>query len=238
MTSAGLASPLFARRGSRVLFEEDFDLPASETPRTVELPPEPEVIEPVFTAAELKAAREEAWREADELARAELNGARERAAQAALTGIAEQLQGAREQARDIAEASADAIAQLLLASFASAFPELCRRHGHAEIRAVIQQILPALESEPKVTIRVAPDAVPGVSRQLDRLDADLAAVVQIIPNDTMLPSDVRIQWRAGQAIRDTARIWNDIEAALAPVGLLPPSLDAAREKLKETADVE
>jgi flagellar assembly protein FliH len=238
MTSPSLVSPLFAQRGSQVLFEEDFDLPATEAPPAVEPPPEPEVIEPVFTAAELKAAREEAWREADELARAELNGARERAAQAALSTIAEQLRNAREQARKIAESSAEAIAQLLLASFAAAFPAMCRQHGEAEIRAVLQQILPALESEPKLTIRVAPEAASGVRRELDRLDNDLAAAIQIVPVDTMAPSDVRIQWRAGQASRDAAQIWDDIKAALAPAGLLPPSLDAAKAKLKETADVE
>src|SRR3954462_1671556 len=113
-------------RGSS-LFIEDFDVPASA--------PEPEVIEPGYSAGELDAARETAWRDGHDA------GLREAAASgAATTGqamaiIAGQIADEREAAMARAETSAEAIAQLLLASLAATFPTLCARYGDAEVRA-------------------------------------------------------------------------------------------------------
>jgi flagellar assembly protein FliH len=237
MTPPDLPSPPFPRRrGPHLLFEEDFDGPVQ--PPAPEPPPEPEVIEPVFTAAELKAAREEAWREADELARAELASARAAAVQLSLATIAEQLGQAAQDAHTMAEDSAEAIAQLLLAGFAAAFPVLSRRHGKAEVQAVLQRILPALDCEPKVSIRVSPELAVAVAGELEQLDPDIAALMQIVPVETMSPGDVRINWRAGQAVRDTARLWQEIEAVLAPNGLLPPPSTILQQTQREDADVE
>lgn len=237
MNATTLVSPLFARRGAAILFEEDFDLQPAEVSIAV-APPEPEVIEPAFSAAELKAARDEAWREADALARAELNAAREQAVETALGAIAEQLRTARSEARIIAEASAEAVAQLVIAGLAAAFPALCRDHGSVEVAAIIREVLPALDSEPRITIRVAPDTVACVEHEIERLDSDVADVIKVIAVETMMPGDVRLQWRGGQAIRDTARLWQDIEAALASAGLLPASPGTVQQKQKETANGE
>jgi flagellar biosynthesis/type III secretory pathway protein FliH len=220
---------------SSVLFEEDFDLPqrAPAPPP----PPEPEVIEPVFSAAELAAARTEAWREADQHARAELADVGAAATAKALEAIAAQLSKTAGDARAIAEETAEALAHLLLAGFAAAFPALCRRHGPAEVQAVLRTLLPALESEPKVTIRVEPAALAAVRQELDQLDPDLVARMQIVPAEGLRPGDVRVAWQAGQATRDTARLWQDIEAVLAPTGLLPPEAPIPAETERTTTRV-
>ena len=237
MSATTLPSPLFVRRGAAILFEEDFDLQPVEVSIAVALP-EPEVIEPTFTVAEMQVARDEAWREADALARTELAGAREQAVEVALRAIAEQLRGARSEARIIAEASAEAVAQLVIGGLAAAFPALCRHHGSVEIAAIMREILPSLECEPKITIRVAPGLVPCVEQEIGQLDSDVADIIKVVAVESMTPGDVRLQWRGGQAIRDTARLWQDIEAALASAGLLPASPGTVQQKLKEDADVE
>lgn len=216
--------------GTSLLFDEDFDLP----PRSAapEPPPEPEVIEPVFTVAELEAARAEAWREGHDQARDEAAAASETVARQALAVIAAHIGDTKAEAEAIADHAAEAIAHLLLSAFTAAFPALCRHHGEAEIRAVVQRIVPALQSEPKVTIRVAADAEAAVAQELARLDPDIAAQAQIVAAD-LPPGDVRIAWRAGHATRDTARLWQEIEAILAPAGLLP-----TKTTLKETADAD
>ena len=79
-----MAKAFSSAGGSGVLlFDEDFDLPAK--------PPEPEVIEPVFTAAELAAAREEATQESRDRAIAEVDGTARSASSRALTEIAAQI---------------------------------------------------------------------------------------------------------------------------------------------------
>ncbi len=233
---------LYGRRGgASILFEEDFDLP----PRSgePELEPEPEVIEPVFTVAEMEAARAAAWREADERARAEVAAATETVARTALAAVGTQLAQAVAEARAFAESSAEAITHLLLSALGAAFPALCARHGDAEVQAVLSKMLPALYNEPKVTIRVAPSAVSAVMDELGHLDPDLAEQMQVVPHEGLQPGDVRVAWRAGQAARDTVQLWQDIEAILAPAGLLPsdPSLPQApltRVTPKETVDVD
>jgi flagellar biosynthesis/type III secretory pathway protein FliH len=234
------------RRDARVLFEEDFDLPPR--PSNQEPPPEPEVIEPLFSAAELDNARAEGWQEGHDQALAAADVAGETMAREALAAIAAQLTQSAAEARAIADAGADAIAQLLLAGFAAAFPTLCQRYGEAEICAVVRTILPVLQSEPKITVRVSPGAVPAVTRELGTLDPEFSAQVQVLAADALSAGDVRIAWRAGNASRDTKRLWQDIEAILAPAGLLPPQaappqaapLQAAplQAEKKETADVD
>ncbi len=212
---------LYGRRsGATVLFEEDFDLPPrGNEPETA---PEPEIIAPMFTAAELAAARDEAWREGGEQARADEAAAGETALRASLVAAAAQLAQTAAEATAIAEAAAEAIAHLLMAGFAAAFPALAARYGDGEVQAVLRKVLPALYSEPKVTIRVTPATASAVAEELARLDPDLAEQMQVVAVEGMLPGDVRVAWRAGQATRDTTRLWQDIEAILAPAGLLPP----------------
>ena len=195
-----------------LLFDEDFDLP--------ERPPEPEVIEPVFTAAELLAAREEAAQEGRDRAITESEASARIAASRALAEIAAQITAAREEAAAIAEQSAEAIARLLLDCFATAFPALSARHGPGELAAVLREILPALHREPKIAVRVNPHLVPVITEQVHSLDADLAARVRLIPSDGMAVGDVRVTWENGAAIRDAASLWRQIESILAPAGLL------------------
>jgi flagellar biosynthesis/type III secretory pathway protein FliH len=194
------------------LFDEDFDLPPP--------PPEVEVIEPLFTAAELVAARDEAARDSREraLAEAEQSG-RARAGQA-LTEIAVQLATTREEVTSIAERSAEAFARLLLDCFATAFPALSARHGPGELAAVLREILPALHREPKIAIRINPDLIPLMTEEIHGFDADLAARVRLVPAEEMARGDVRISWDHGTAARDAARLWQQIEGVLAPAGLL------------------
>src|SRR3954465_9276162 len=96
----------FSRGSGALLFGEDFDLPPP--------PPEPEIIEPVFTEAELIAAREQAARESRGAALAEADTSTRAVSGAALNEIARQLTGARDAAALISEQSAEATARLLL----------------------------------------------------------------------------------------------------------------------------
>jgi flagellar biosynthesis/type III secretory pathway protein FliH len=221
-----MAQAFSSAGGSGVLlFDEDFDLPAR--------PPEPEVIEPVFTAAELMAAREEAAQDSRDRAIAEVEDSLRSASSRALTEIAAQISAARDEAATIAEQSAEAIARLLLDCFATAFPALSARHGASELAAVLREILPALQHEPKIAVRINPHLVPAVTEELLSLDADLAARVRLIPADSVAMGDVRITWENGAAIRDAASLWSQIENILAPAGLLNLEPTAKEHELVE-----
>jgi hypothetical protein len=200
-------------RGSGVLlFDEDFDIPPPSS--------EPEVIEPLFTAAELHAARDEAARESRDATLAEIDATGRAATGLALTEIARQITAARADIVSNAEQSSEAIARLLVNCFATALPALGARHGPAEVVAVLRQILPVLHREPRISIRVNPHLVETLTKEFHSADADLAARLRLIPTDAVALGDARIDWENGSATRDTAALWTQIENILAPAGLL------------------
>ena len=216
------------RPGSASLFDEDFDRPPAPPP-----PPEPEVIEPVFTVAELDSARETAWREGHDTALADAEKSATVIAGRVFAHIAAQLDTARAEASKIAEQSAEAIAHLLLDYFATAFPALSALHGVNEVRAIIRTVLPPLRQEPKIAIRLDPVSARSVAHEIERLDPDLVDRIDLIPTDAMKAGDLRITWRNGSAVRDTGALWQQVADILAPAGLLP-----SHPVLKETERVE
>jgi flagellar biosynthesis/type III secretory pathway protein FliH len=207
------------------LFDEDFD--------AREQAPEPEVIEPVFSATELASARDAAWREGHEAGFAAAAATETAAISRALQAISDQVSDARAAAAEQADAEAGEIAGLLLDSLAAAFPALCVRYGEAEVRALAAAVLPGLGQEPSITVRVSPRIAPGLAREVSRIDPDIATRVQIVACDAMTEGDVRIAWRNGSAARDAAALWQQVAEILAPAGLLRPQM-----ALKETAYVD
>jgi flagellar assembly protein FliH len=194
------------------LFAEDFDLP--------EAAPEVAVIEPVFSAGEMAAAREAAWHDGHTAGLQEAMAGDATATRLAITAIAERFAAECADARASAERSAEAIARLLLDSLSAVFPTLCSRYGDEEVRAIVRTVVPALIQEPSITVRAHPRTAAAVTQETARLNAELAGRMQMIESDAMPPGDVRIAWRSGSATRDAAALWQEVAAVLAPAGLL------------------
>ena len=197
------------------LFGNDFDAPPPPPPS-----PEPEHVEPVFTARELDAVRAEGWREGHAAALAEAARSHEMAARDLLASIAVELAAAHAAADTAASESAQALARLLFDSFAVAFPAMAARCAETEVRSVVRRILPRMQNEPQVTVRVAPAVAEIVRQDIEDLNPDLANQVRIVPVESMPDHDIRITWRSGAAVRDTSAIWSDIESILMPAGML------------------
>ena len=215
-----------SRDSGVLLFDDDFDLPAAASP-----PPEPEIIEPVFTAAELEAAREAAAREARDAALVESDTSTRATIGRALTAMAQEMAAARGEVAVDAAATAEAVTRLLLDCFATGFPALSARHGPEEAAAVLRHILPVLHREPKITVRVSPHIATAMRAEIEAMDPDLAARVTLIPTDAMAADDVRIGWENGGAIRETRALWTQIENILAPAGLLTTARTAKEHAL-------
>ena len=207
----------FSRHQSgKVLFAEDFDLPPES-----DSPPEPEAIEPTFSAAELEAARAEAWKAGSDAATAAAAAADHAAMRDTVAAVARQLAAAHAELLDLAEQSATAVARLLLGSLGVVLPELAARYGEAELQAIIRIVLPGLFKEPAVTLRINPSHSATLTREIERLDPDLAERMQIVPTDSIPAGDARIAWRNGGATRDAAGLWEQVTEALALSGLSP-----------------
>jgi flagellar biosynthesis/type III secretory pathway protein FliH len=206
------------------LFAEDFDL--SRADRDI---PDPEVIQPGFSAADIAAARAEAWAEGFESGAAEAQKRATNEIGALLDRIAGSLRDMREDAAAIVEQGADAIARTLMDSLGAVLPALCAQYGEAELRVLVQTILPALAREPSVTMRLNPAHIPALMRELDRLEPELIERVHLLPVEAIPLGDVRLSWEDGVATRDAADLWRQVQAVLVPAGLLTP-VAMAREK--------
>lgn len=215
------------RPSGKVLFAEDFDLAHDAAP-------EPEVIEPTFSAAELEAARAEAWQAGSDAAAAEAAAADHAVIRQTITAVAAQLASAHGDLLELAEQSAASIARVLLSSLGVVLPDLATRYGEAELQAIIRVVLPGLFKEPAVTLRINPHHCTSVAREIERLDPDLAARLQIVPTETIPPGDARIAWRNGGATRDAAALWAQVVATLGLSGLSPAIVELpAVVELKE-----
>lgn len=211
------------------LFAEDFDLAAEvglDEPHVLE----PEIIEPTFTAADIEAARRDAWEDGHEAGRIGATAQQTELAKAALNKVATSLQAMHAEFAEHADQQATLIPEAILTSLAAMFPELCKRHGAAEARAVAREILPTLSREPGITIRVSPGTASAVAAEVAQLDPALARAIKLETPEDFAPSDIRISWQCGSARRDERALKNAIVAALDQVGLLSV-------KMKETADV-
>ncbi len=213
---------LVSRMRAHALFGEDFDLPAELEP---EQAPEPEVIAPVLIAADLDAARAEAWAEGHAAGLAEAAADAAAALAGAAQALAPQLANLSIQLRQQVEEAASAIARLLLDTLATLFPALCARHGEAEARAVLQTVLPALAQEPAVTVRLSGGLAAALEHEVARCSEDFAERVALVADPAMAPGDVRVAWQGGKAVRDAAALWAQVAAVLAPAGLLGPSTE-------------
>ena len=78
-----------------------------------------------------------------------------------------------------------------------------------------------------MTIRLNPHLAGAVAQEIERLEPDLCDHIQVVPTDAIPEGDVRIAWRNGGAVRDTAALWSEIASILGANGLLPVS--AAKE---------
>ncbi|MGI4950911.1 MAG: hypothetical protein ACRYGM_03835 [Janthinobacterium lividum] len=174
-------------------------------------------VPPPLTQADIEAACIRAVQAAE---RAWSEGAAERRA-AALEIIGTRLDEALAEAKQQAEALADGLARTFLGMAATALPALCRRHGDAEVLALLHRILPLAAGSGGVVVRVHAGLIETLAVDLALLDDSLADRVQL--RAANLPAgDVRITWENGGLVRDTGAIHAAMQDCLLQLGLLDP----------------
>jgi len=197
-----------------ILYAEDFD-----SPEPFQAAPEPEpAVEAAFSSGEMEMARQTAAEAAVAQARAEWEGSDAHARTLALCAVAAELTAAQEEGRALAEAAADGTVRAILTLAAGLLPAYCAGHGEAEVRQLLAHLLPALQREPRIAVRVSAAVAEAVRADL-LLDDDLAARV-VVTAANMPPGDARVAWTDGSLVRDQAAIHAAMVAALAGLGLV------------------
>jgi flagellar assembly protein FliH len=203
-----------------ILFAEDFDSPA-EAPAQAEPDPVP-VPEPVFSAADLEAARASGHEAGFSAARSDAEALRADLQVAALQSLADAIAATRKEAAEIAEQRAQALSAAVMAVLQAALPKLSEAHAQTELTAVLEALLPGLRTEPELRVRVHPDLEACVRAVWKTLSQDEpSGELQLTADPDMVRGDVRLAWADGRATRNTAEVWQRLREALAPLDMPP-----------------
>jgi flagellar assembly protein FliH len=205
-------------------FDLSFDAAESAAPSVVIdaeplLPPPPP--EPVFSAAELEAARQEAFERGHAEGHATATQEAGEAAERRLSEASERLVAALGEAGAAQRLALDAIerqaAELALELLRKLFPALAARGGIDELAALISEVLALALDQPRLTIRCAEamrDALEAIARRAAHA-AGYEGRLAVIADDRLGTTDCRVEWAEGGVERDTRQLMQTVETALA-----------------------
>ena len=197
-----------------ILYAEDFDDPVDMAANSAEESEVPKQPPPPLTQADLDAACEEAVR----VARLEWQAGTERASRDAVSALNPTLGNLREIAERATLAAAEGTITTILTMVSGLLPHFCLEHGPAEVRSLLARLLPTIRSQERITVRVHPDLVALVQRDLAGLDTASASMIEVTAAP-LQPGDVKVSWENGSLVRDTQQIAQAIEDALNELGL-------------------
>ena len=230
-----IALSALARRGQdrppprRYLFERDFDAedgPPSRAPLPAP-PPEPEVIAPSFSAAELAEARAKGVAEGRAAAAAEAKASAEARAAAALEAIAARLAEAREAAAAAAERAAGALARATLDLVTRALPSAAAAHAPKTCGMLAEALIARLSGVERIVIRLEPELARRLEPALARAAAaaDFAGRLEVVGTAGMSPGEMRVSWPGGEARHDPHALASAARDVLHQLGLSPESAE-------------
>ena len=199
----------------RKLCALDFDAPPAPAAGT-EVPPSP-----AYGEDDLAAMRDEAFARGRAEAFAEAAAATDAALAAAMGTLASAIRAAGDEAGRLNEAAAGETARLLAAMLGALLPTAAQALGEKEVVGLAAEILPALPSEPRITVQVAPALAGSLSDRLDLLAPAVAPRVTIEASPAVPYGDIRFAWSAGQASRTLEDSWASVLRVLSPLGLSP-----------------
>ncbi len=178
---------------------------------------EPEEIIPTFSEEDLEIARKEGFQAGKEEGLNASLDSIERQVSATLgkmeTEITRLIDGQKEtndETAHLALSVAVSIARKML-------PEMASRNALEEIGLVIENILPRIIDEPRLTVRVHGDVEADVNSRLETLaaNAGFEGLVVVNPDNELDIGDCRLEWSCGGAERNAEALWRDIDGIIA-----------------------
>ncbi len=206
-------------RSDGILYIEDFDAPPPPPPPSQE----PTATEPVFTLADLEAAREAGRQEGMQAALSDANLLQVQLQAAATQALSDSLAAARAGLERLVAQRADEATRTILAMLQAALPHSMKMLAKTELHGIVATLLPGLRSETELRVRAHPELSDFVRETLANLLTECSLVLSVSADETLLPGDIAVFWHEGSAQRDCRSIYNDIVKALAPLRL--PALE-------------
>ena len=189
-----------------ILYAEDFD---------VELP------EPDTAAPESKPVLDvtEVVKHAVDAARAEWAQSDHHRSMTALETVASAIGATRDAAEDICSAASRATAEAMLAMLAAYLPDRCRAHGLAEVEALMKHVLPRMQQQPRLVVRVHPALLTTLRTYVSTLEDVAMETIVLTSSPALAPGDAQVSWTGGSLRRSTEDIRLAVDAVLTDMRL-------------------
>jgi flagellar assembly protein FliH len=170
---------------------------------------------PMFSEAELEAARQKSFAEGKQQGLKESAASREQQIAKVLDKLAQDTsvlfaaEATREKTYEY-----EAV-RLCLAVFQKAFPLYQEKFGFDGLKRELETILKRQEGQKLITIFVTPDVADGVNEHLTKLkNAGLDLHFTVQGDETLTPGASRLSWSDGGAVHNPETLANEIEAVL------------------------
>jgi len=178
------------------------------------MPAEPEA---TYTQAQLDAAREEGYVAGHTAALEEAETARGHYVADAINLIAQGLSKLDDQQREANRELGETAIRLLFAVARKTIPETAHQFARENVTDFVRKVLPLVLGEPKLVIRTHAMIVEDVQAALAEVftRAGFQGGYTVVADYELQPGDCRVEWSGGGAERNEARIWAEIERAMA-----------------------
>ncbi len=193
-----------------------FDLPFDGSKPKVERSYAPKPPPAKFSTEELEAAKAAAFAEGEQAGHAAAYGEHQRNIEQALHAVGGQLAAiaaGEERARIAARAEATELAVAIARKLAG---RLIERQPLDQIESLVLRCMDDMREEPRLVIRANEAVVQLLDQRIDQLVAQsgFGGKVALVPDETMAPTDCRINWADGSAERRQAALEQEVEQAV------------------------
>lgn len=193
-----------------------FDMPFDGSKPRVERSYAPKAPPPKFSVEEIEAAKLAAYAEGEAAGRDAAYGEHQQNIEQALQAVAGMLgeiAGAEERARVAASREAVELATAIARKLAG---RLIARQPQDQIEALVLRCLDDMRDEPRLVVRAAESVVQLLDQRVDQLVAQsgFGGKVVLVPDDTMAPTDCRIDWADGSAERKQSALEQEVDQAV------------------------
>lgn len=203
-------------------------------------------VEPVFSAHDLAAARQEGFDAGRAAGRDDIAAQQRRRVGDVVETIGQILDRDSAASLEMVERSIEAVTQLLVSTLVAMLPSVCNQHAAVEIAETVRNLVCGIPHDTALSVSVAETLQDPVRSALMSLPVHIARRVVVIAVDTIPEGDASIEWAQGRASHGTKRAREAAIEILGQLGLLVPSqpqrsnagdlMPAQFAKIEETMD--
>lgn len=214
----------------KYLFDLSFDNGMNKRPRGPEKP------KPTFSQEQVDAARQDGYEAGVQAGQKAMMEDQQQYMNVLLTQIDQKIGHVIEASREEWQRQLLQLQAIALVIMRKIMPAYVAKFGLDEIETIISKVVSEMGREPRLVFRINEAQFDEASARINAIaqKAAYAGKVVILGDDTLGPSDCRIEWADGGIERDLKKLWQDIDRVMEEVQSFETSLMASQNQTTDT----